>query len=241
MKRPLTVLNTRPVNPYSRLTQALSAEGILTHDCPLIAIEPTTPQTPMPPHDITLFLSQHAVIHSRPYWPSPFPATQHFAIGPATQAALHAEGLRSVHIPNHFSSTGLLAMKALTHCRDQRCLIISGHDPQPMLADTLSLRGAVVYPWPCYRRVNRSLALKEIQQLQNDPPDLILVTSNSLLSALIRAAPLEQLVRTIPLLTISPAMTARAKTLGWATVHTAHSAHEQDVVAAILQWQQSMR
>jgi uroporphyrinogen-III synthase len=241
MKRLLTILNTRPTNPYSRLSQALAAEGILTHDCPLITIEPIAPQTPMPPHDITLFLSQHAVIHSRPYWPSPFPATQHLAIGPATQAALHAEGLRSAHIPNHFSSAGLLAMKALTHCDDQRCLIISGHDSQPMLTDTLSLRGAIVYPWPCYRRVNRSLGLNEIQQLHNDPPDLILVTSNSLLSALMLAAPPEQLARTIPLLTISPAMTVRANTLGWTTVHTAHSAHESEVIAAILQWQQSMR
>lgn len=241
MKRPLTVLNTRPTNPYSQLSEHLSTEGILTRHCPLITIEPIAPQTPMPLHDITLFLSQHAVIHSRPYWPSPFPTTMHIAIGPATQAALYAEGLNPVHVPAHFSSTGLLAMPALSHCRDQRYLIISGQNPHPALGNTLNARGATVHHWPCYRRVNRSLTPQESQQLQTDPPDLILLTSNSLLSALMRAAPPELLARTTPLLTISPAMTQRAKALGWTSVHTAQSAHESDVIAAILQWQQSMR
>lgn len=118
---------------------------------PCIAISPLSSpvdtQTNTPQYKI--YTSINAVLYDK----TPTNAsTQLIAIGPATKAALVAQGHQDITLPSHYSSEGVLALPELSDSNQKHIMIITGVDSKPLLENALTARGAVVSTINVYKR-----------------------------------------------------------------------------------------
>ncbi len=106
------------------------------------------------------------------------------AVGPATADEIrgHTTGL-DVQLPTHeYSSEGLLAMPVFSEPSGLQVIVFCGENPRPLLAQTLTSRGARVRQIPVYRRIRPPV--DEIYQIERwgekgyeNAPTIIMLTS----------------------------------------------------------------
>ena len=149
------ILNTRPRGQATSLTQNLEKLGCIVTEYPLLNIIPTPvcyQDLSTHHYDVIICTSVNAITHSQPGF-APLRAAHYIGTGVATSAALRAQGLESVYTPHPCGSEGVLHHPLLGQETAQRILILTGHDYNRHLPDTLQQRGHNVTVIPTYRRV----------------------------------------------------------------------------------------
>ncbi|MCB1734046.1 MAG: uroporphyrinogen-III synthase [Gammaproteobacteria bacterium] len=245
----LKVLVTRPAHQAGGLCARIEAEGGTPVRFPTIGIE--LPQDIRPARerlgrdhwDRVIFVSVNAVqaaLELDNRW-----QTQPLvAVGNATRNALIAAGLSvSLSPDDGFNSEALLALPALQSVHGQSILIVRGEGGRETLAETLRERGAVVEYAEVYRRVIPEADPHALlQSWANGGVDIVTVTSNESLTNLVTmlgSAGHELLART-PLVGVSDRVLQIAASFGLPKPPiVAASAHDTDVLAALIAWRRS--
>jgi uroporphyrinogen-III synthase len=182
----LRVLNTRPEQQASSLTQAIEEAGGISVNLPLLEIKPIQIQTNLHHIHTAIFTSPNAV-HcffasvSPQIWPHEI---QIFAIGQGTHQALMHYGLSSATCPKQANSEHLLMLDALQHRQIQtkKILLIKGQHGRTLIQTELTARGADVDICEVYQRVLPHHPKKRIETLwHEDAVDIILITSETAL------------------------------------------------------------
>lgn len=173
------ILVTRAAHQADGLLDGLTALGHQAIHCPCVEIEPLTSQAPILPAAITLFVSTNAVRHCQ-LPTDKLDLGQLIAIGPATGKLLYQQGWGLASLPETYSSEGLLALPELQQIVDTSINIVSGQDPRPLLAETLSQRGAQLNQLFTYQRICPSEA-PALAALNPGDIDVIVITSEAIL------------------------------------------------------------
>lgn len=190
----LSVLVTRPVHQAEKLCRMIESGGGKAVRLPLLSIEPVPPSARVQKAlqlgreaDWWIFTSANAVRYARELDRNDWPA-QLAAIGPATAAALEADGRTAVAPLNAFSSEGLLAMPQFQQISGKKFLIVTGEAGLDVLAPALRARDAQVELAEVYRRVplpyDEARVLSALRGV-----DAIVITSGSALDHLLRLTP----------------------------------------------------
>jgi uroporphyrinogen-III synthase len=108
-----------------------------------------------------IFASANAVEAVGDLWSSLNITIPAIAIGSGTANALGQYGISVAHIPDEFSSAGLLRLPTLNQIAGQKIAIFCGENPKPLLKETLIQRGALVTEILCYRRSLPLITQKE--------------------------------------------------------------------------------
>lgn len=154
------ILNTRP-KPFS-LTRDNTQHAISDNEfsLPVFSIEPIDSHMRSVTCHIGIFVSlnavecffNHATIH----------ANHLLAVGDATELALKNKGYKNIHLPEEYSSEGLLKMPLLQDLSGKSVTIVCGENTKTLLQETLTERGAHTIPVICYRRVPIQHNMKKI-------------------------------------------------------------------------------
>jgi uroporphyrinogen-III synthase len=182
-----TVLVTRPAHQAAALAQAIHAAGGMAFAFPALDIEAVpvealnTPLAQLAEADMVVFISPNAAqfgmaaIRAGGRLP---PAAAIFAVGPGTARALAAQGISGVITPDGQDSEALLALPQLQEVAGKRVVIVRGCGGRPLLANTLTARGAQVCFMECYRRVRpQADATLLLARWQGGGIDAVTVTS----------------------------------------------------------------
>lgn len=165
--------------------------------------------------DWWIFSSTNAVRRTAALLPPPWPRCA--AVGPSTAEALRTLGLHEVLFPHAGDgAAALLAEPAMASVGDQKIVLIAGENPLPLLAETLSARGAVVIAAAVYRRVAVDYA-PETAAETIARADAAIVPSGEALQRLVDIAPLaaHESLRTLQLVVPSARVADRARQLGF--------------------------
>ncbi|MFN3544234.1 MAG: uroporphyrinogen-III synthase [Thiobacillus sp.] len=246
MTGPLTgrsVLVTRPTHQAGALVQAIRAAGGEAVEFPALAIEPVPtemlagPLAQLARADIVIFISPNAAEFGMRAIGALPPVAAVFAVGPGTARALAVHGVRAV-TPAGQDSEALLALPALQQVSGKCVVIVRGVGGRPLLAETLSARGADVSFLECYRRalpVRDATAL--LARWQAGGIDAVTVTSaetlTNLASLLGEAA--WPLLRATPLFVPHEKIAQSARGFGIAQV-VATAGGDAGLVEGLINW-----
>jgi uroporphyrinogen-III synthase len=225
-----TVLVTRPAHQTAALAQAVQAAGGEAFAFPALAIEGvamnqlTLPLERLASADIVIFVSPNAAqfgmaaIQASGMLPA---MVQIFAVGSGTARALAAHGVDAVITPDGQDSEALLALPQLQDVAGKRVMIVRGVGGRPLLAETLTHRGAQVHFMECYRRMRPQVdATQLLVRWQAGGIDAVTVTSAETLdnlAALLGDAGRPLLLRT-PLFAPHEKIAEAARNFGMAQV-----------------------
>ena len=189
----LKVLITRPEVKAQQLACLLDQQGIANTSQALFDYQPYANaddiSTALKRADMVIFVSVAAVEFTHAIYPLQQGAQQtFFAVGNATKQALHAIGISKVLAPpsQQEHSEGLLNLPELSEVNDKNVVIIRGNGGREHIATSLKQRGAQVSYIESYQRVWRTLAKNIAQQWQVQKINCIVVTSNDILTALLK-------------------------------------------------------
>ena len=149
-----SVMNTRPSQTATELTQAVKAHGGTVIQFPVLEILPRDSDAihgdadALPDADVTIFVSRNAAEYG-----SDYASGRVAAVGPATAAALESHGLTIDILPTAgFDSEHLLAEPELKDAHGKAFRIVRGNEGRELLADELERRGARVDYLSVYER-----------------------------------------------------------------------------------------
>jgi uroporphyrinogen-III synthase len=236
------VLITRPGAQAENLARLVSAAGGRPIAFPTIEILPACDSDAArarlaEPWDLILFVSRNAVEYGRALGPPRgFGAAMIGAVGRATAAALQSAGLPTQLVPAAgFDSESLLALPELTNVAGKRVLIVRGEGGRPLLAETLSLRGADVHYAEVYRRSIPAVEIGPQLPQWRAEVGFVTATSDEVLNNLMQMvgkAGRDWLLGT-PLVVISERGAGGAMQLGFRTVAVADEASDAGIVEAL--------
>ncbi len=224
----LRVLNTRPIHQSARLNQAILDAGGIPVGFPALAIHATelnwlSELPDLATIDQAVFTSANAVQYffaAVKAWPATINV---IAVGSATAAALQQHGIQVHHVPDIADSEHLLALDCLQSVHKQTILLIKGRDGRPLIAETLTSRGARIIPVPVYQRDLPAVSQEVIDSLWQDTAvDIILFTSEQAMHNLFALLPEEgrSWLRNMPCLVIGNRLADAASALGIKTILT---------------------
>lgn len=150
----VSVMNTRPSQTATELTEAVAARGGVVVEFPVLEIVPRDRDEVreeadrLPDADVTVFVSRNAADFG-----SDFTSGRVAAVGPATAAVLESRRCNVDILPsNGFDSEHLLDEPDLTNAEGRVFRIVRGNAGRELLADELSRRGARVDYLSVYER-----------------------------------------------------------------------------------------
>ncbi|MCH9644854.1 MAG: uroporphyrinogen-III synthase [Gammaproteobacteria bacterium] len=177
-----TFIITRPKQQAQSLATSLENLGAHVILFPTIEIMPLQNETlkqtfkNIDDDTVVIFVSTNAVKCSKPYWHKLTNTV--FAIGSATADALKDAGISKAHIPDTYSSEGLLEHAQLQQCVNKKILIVSGEPSRPLLGEALTQRGADVSHTVCYQQQLPDINdLPSVENLKQRSIDIIISTS----------------------------------------------------------------
>ena len=176
--------------------------------------------------DALIFVSANAAQFGMPLiraWGGPTAQTKVFAIGQVTAQALAAVGVDAIICPaTGNDSEALLAMPQLRNVTGQHIVLVRGVSAgggRALLADTLILRGAQLWPLECYQRQPVSaLPAEKLElsaRLQKRQVHGVLVLSVETLDSLLANIGQMPHSQTVTLLVPHPRIEAAAKARGF--------------------------
>jgi len=160
------VLITRPQQQAEKWRQLLEENGAATLNVPLMAITPLESEAErqriknkvmdFDHYRHAIFVSQNAAHYGGEwlldYWPQWPVDTRFYAVGSATAKALQGFDCEVVAANQSMNSEALLALPELQQVAGDKVLIFRGQGGRPLLAQTLSERGAQVEYCELYSR-----------------------------------------------------------------------------------------
>ncbi len=188
----LRVLITRPEKKAQQLALSLNQQGIACANQPLFDYQAlansNSSKALLTGVDILIFVSVAAVEFAHACYPAHhWQFGKIFAVGTATQKALHMLGVNNVITPSQENSEGLLALPSLTqHINEKTITLIRGNGGREHLANTLISRGGKVSYLESYQRVWRVLTKNISKQWYQQQINCIVVTSNAILEKLVQ-------------------------------------------------------
>jgi uroporphyrinogen-III synthase len=252
--RGIGVLVTRPENQSSGLCRLLQAQGADTYRLPAVDIlehaagrERLKALSNLADFDLVIFVSANAVRFGAQVLSQRRDLTL-AAIGPATARALNQAGYRVGIVPDHgFDSESLLVHPQLTHLHGSRILLIKGTGGRNVLAAELARRGAAVEAVEVYERIQAqpsALAVNQIESLfAGGQIRLITATSVQIAVSLWNLAPasLQKYFATAVWVVPSERVATGVREFArHASIVTADSAEDQDVLRAALSWRATL-
>ena len=246
----LKIMITRPKDKSSELAHSLKATGNLAISAPLIRIEhlelvPKDLKQFLDWSDIIIFTSQNTVLPTinKINDIRIFDEKKIFAIGNKTRECLLAKNLTQVIVPEYLSSTeGLLALNELSkfHITNKNILIIKGHGGRKKLGYHLLKRGANLKYINSYLRKETNISISRVLKARDlAAPDVIIITSGSILLALVKKIKSENLNNLFftPLIVVSHRLAKIARKLGFmGFIHIAANANDQSIIDSIKYW-----
>lgn len=246
----LPVLVTRPQQQADSLCTALEGLGCQPVRLPMLEIVAVveTPQLKKCFLDIDLFQAVIAISRNAAeagleyldqYWPQ-FPVgIDWVAVGPVTAKVMQMAGMEVKMPAQRFDSEGALELACLQadNIAGKKILIWRGVGGRETLASVLKERGAQVEYAELYERNVPQHSAGQWQQVLNDSP-LLVVSSGQGLEAVAAQQPrIAEQVRGI----IAPSARVAdiAQSLGFSSIQIAASAQDNDMIAAVKQWQQN--
>ncbi len=253
----LEVLTTRPGSRGAVLDAMLRDVGCAVECLKLMALEPL----PLEPAgrqailDIDLYrgvvvISPQAAGYLadwlEDWWPQLPEGLAFYAVGSATAEVLHSRlGVR-VRVPPHATrgahvevdapvgttSEALLSLPSLQQLQGQRWLLAAGEGGRALLEDTLVARGARVTRLALYRRLPLALSSQQAGRLAAGAYDAMVVTSNTLLEAVVTSATTRTLNQ--PLIVSSNRLATLAHAHGFERVTVAADASPGALRQAVL-------
>ncbi len=241
--RGATVAITRPVGTgaaMARRVRALGGSALSLPGSTLHAIEdPRRARATVREAlrcDFVIFTSPAAVRFTTKLLPLRT-RTRAIAPGAGTAAALNRAGVKEVSVPERADSEGVLALPELQHARGKRVGIVGAPGGRELLQKELAARGARVVIAHVYRRAPARLDRRHFEPLLRSRIALYVpLSSVEALRHLLQTLP--QTARRKLLAGTAIASSARlqraAKDAGFARVLRAASAHDADLIAAIV-------
>ncbi len=250
----LNVVVARPAAQAGDLQQALLAAGARVSLLPAIRILPCPVAAPeavrqalAQPDSLAIFTSRNAVEQALAQL-GPVSAWRAglLAVGRATAAALADAGATVTTPAAGFNSEALLELPALqqTAVTGRPVLLVRGEGGRTLLADTLARRGAEVRPVVVYRRQASAFTPAEVRSRLGAQADAMVVSSGEIIAAL--AGLLQRAARSdgfdAALVVPAERLLDTARRAGFrGPLLTAASAHDADLVAALVDWARAGR
>jgi uroporphyrinogen-III synthase len=241
-----TVLITRPEHQAHKLCAMLEAAGGTPVCFPALEILPSEKIREaaellgeLDRFDWLIFISANAVRYAaellaRQPLPEPVRVA---AIGQATTAALAAAGIRIDLVPSErFNSEALLSMPEMRNLDRQKIVIVRGEGGREVLRDALRARGAEVRYAEVYRRALPTADTSALLSCwRRGGIGIVTVTSGEALENLARLLGENgiDLLRTTPLIIISPRLEQQAHRLGCRRVIVARAPTDEAVLEAV--------
>ncbi len=163
----LRILNTRPQQQATMLSQNIHAAGGIAIELPALEIQATNnnwPELlpPLPTISHALFISANAVHYcftqlrqQQLTWPCTIKV---IAIGQGTAAALAQWKIKVDAIPEFPDSEHLLSLTALQHLKQQNVLLFKGKEGRALIEEQLEKKGANLIILEVYQRVMPQLS-----------------------------------------------------------------------------------
>jgi len=163
------------------------------------------------------------------------------AVGPATEAALHARGIRCDAVAADHRAEGLLeVLRARGDWKGLRVLQPRALEGRELLAESLRESGAAVSVVPVYQTLPAHAAEVESLRsaLQRGEVDVLTLTSGSTVDHLAEALgdEAETLLSSVTLAAISPLTAERASARGWDVSIIASTHTTAGLLESILEW-----
>jgi len=251
--RPLAgvgVLVTRPAHQAAYLVQLIEADGGRTIRFPTIEIVDAADTRRLhdvidriAQFDIALFVSPNAVHKGLTALGacarSLSARTIVAAVGEGTARALREFGIDRIHVPERFTSEGILELPALAAVAGSQVIIFRGSGGRELLGQALSARGAHVEYAECYRRVRPDADADALVRQWNDGQvQIVSVTSNDGLRNLhdMLGSAGRACLRATPIVIVSEAQAATCRALDLAAPIVARSAADEAILEAIRAW-----
>ncbi len=246
----MKIMITRPKEQMLGLVHSLEATGNLTILAPLIRIE----HLKLVPNDlkqfidwsnIIIFTSQNTILPTigRIKDLEIFDEKKIFAIGRKTRERLLAKKIGQVSIPKSTNSTeGLLTLNELSqfHIGNKNILIVKGQGGRKKLGHNLLKRGANLKYIDSYQRKETNISISRVLQAEDiKTPDLIIITSGSILLSLVKKIKSENLnaLFSTPLLVVSQRLAKIARRLGFnGAIRTSENANDESILDSIKYW-----
>lgn len=223
----LRVLNTRPKEQAKTLSDAITAAGGISINCPALALEPTNlnwvdflPQ--LNKVNYAIFTSKNAVEYClkalKKYfmqWPE---TIYTFAIGHSTAKYLEQSGLNIHGIAPESTSESLLKLKAFQNAAKKTILLVTGENGRTLIAETLQTREALLYVAEVYRRIPPKIPKSPELLWHQSSIDIILWTSQEAMQNIINLFKVPEWFFDIPCLVISSRLKNAATSLGFKTI-----------------------
>ena len=164
-------------------------------------------------------------------------------IGRATAQALREIGIKIDVLPKwSFNTEALLDTDEMRSVKGLKCLIVRGEGGRELLAECLRKRGAEVNYVEVYRRMQPKTDISSVVRLWRDKGmDMVTITSGEALDNLASMMGLESLalLRTTPMLVISPRLKAKALAMGITRVILAEEASDAAIYDALCEFKNS--
>ena len=244
----LRIINTRPEQRATQLTQALEQQGATVFSLPLL--ETIALELSAVGKDCLLNLDRyHSVFVVSPtaaelglnaladYWPQWPVGIEWLAVGQSTAQVLRSYFIEPT-IPEQETSEGLLQLPQLQQLtQGQRLLVLRGEGGRNLVRDSLQNRGVKVDYVDLYRRQLPQHSLQQWPQIQQQTIDVVIISSGETLTQWLQLA--GQQAQNIPILVISPRLVELAQQQGFKTVLSSVSIHPKDICNTLSQWRKS--
>mgnify|MGYP000630562725 CR=1 FL=1 len=239
------ILITRPLGQHQPFIDQLQLMGLSVSHLPCLSIEPVPEARlqadPAEQHDSALFTSVNAVRQAHRQRPLPWPGLAVYAIGSATGQALQHHGQTIAILPDSpYDSESFL--KQIGTRQAGRLLLVKGCGGRGVLAPGLRELGWQVDSANVYRRRLPDVPASRVAQVfEQQPPELISITSNECLQNLVTlCADHLPRIRQLPLVVNSVRATELARDLGFEQPPlVATPPGDQGQLACIRRWLQS--
>ncbi len=185
--RDLRILNTRPKDQATGLSQAIREAGGISIECPTLEIKARTNQWIQALPDLhqvhyAVFVSVNAVhccfqelLQKNLAWPSTIHVV---AMGQASQDALNEYHIFTHEMPSLPDSEHLLALDSFQNLNNQSVLLFKGVGGRPLIEDALTQQQAKWMSVEVYQRDFPEFNPQWIESIwRNDLVDIILITS----------------------------------------------------------------
>ncbi len=233
------------------LATALTARGARVYQLPVQKIEAASADDPLikiqieqiESYDKAVFVSRNATFFALRWLDLCQQrlrlTNQCLAVGPTSAALLEQRQIQVAIPQSDWSSEGLLALPEMNNVVGQKILIFRGQGGRRALAEGLTSRGASVNYCELYQRRLDNSHKKELLEVMNSEPPLILIGHNGgVLDAILAVLGTEHSneVLTQPVIVPGPRLQNYALAMGFQQVIVAASALAEDIEQALVGW-----